>query len=296
MFISVFLIAACAQQSGKRTMTYIVTTDPPGARCIHYGFFEDTELKQTPGQFSGPATGEVRCKKDGYKLHKFDLSGDSHYGVIVDKTVAPGPVKLDAKLELLEDGCSESYKFDPIKGLLPRNPLIGKRALQSTLDAPDLIDNNADRPEAADIVSGYTVLSDTTGFGNQVTYFASDGRAYLWFPGNTAVIPEEWRSEPGKLCIKHPEYSVNAVTKKRGGQWQCVFTGLWSNGVRGRLSGDVFDLSSSGKVPYRRDRDDSPQVFEQDRKKYSKPECGYEDEPFDDIAAARFINSILPQR
>ncbi|MEP1613403.1 MAG: hypothetical protein ABJL72_15950 [Roseobacter sp.] len=87
--------------------------------------------------------------------------------------------------------------------------------------------------------------------GTQVEYHASDGAAYLWYPGNHRIVVGEWKieAEQGskpKKCYRYGTNTYNPVTKRRGGKWNC------SNPIGGHddfLRGNVFGLKP-GPVPF----------------------------------------------
>jgi len=115
--------------------------------------------------------------------------------------------------------------------------------------------------------AGKTYLSFSRGHGFQVNYLAK-GRAWLWYPGNTTVVPEEWKTDTisgtKAICWRHPSDSYNPVTRKSGGSYACESMSLAQKTIVASLSGDPFNLRS-GAVPYRLDRCDAPEEFTFDR-------------------------------
>ena len=104
--------------------------------------------------------------------------------------------------------------------------------------------------DARSSICGKTVFFYENAHGNQVEYFAPDGFAYLWYPGNRVSVPSQWKIEPSllgnaaQICFKYPNRSYNPVTKKFGGKWECrPFFLFESNMNDTKLSGDVFGLS-----------------------------------------------------
>ena len=106
-------------------------------------------------------------------------------------------------------------------------------------------------------------------------YSAADGRTWLWYPGNKAVVEGRWKIEarPARLkgkaisvveiCFTYPG-AYNAVEGKPGDRWDCwpAFEevsdpeGLERRGREVR-AGDVFNLSS-GTIPHVLTRETRP--------------------------------------
>ena len=115
---------------------------------------------------------------------------------------------------------------------------------------------NSDKYSAVDIrdsFKGNTVLFNDSSHGTQIEYFAPDGRAYLWYPGNTSAVRGLWKvqKEPKKvvqLCFMYPQSSYNPTTKQRGGKWECNFHAIVSNTAKAVVAGDPFSLGT-GRIP-----------------------------------------------
>jgi len=103
--------------------------------------------------------------------------------------------------------------------------------------------------------------------GTQVSFYAADGKTYLWYPGNSAVLAGLWKAtdetevngRPARqgrapadyVCFKYPTNSYNPVTKRGGGTWNCARGGeLLYLDDRNVQEGDVYGLSSRGPVPF----------------------------------------------
>lgn len=104
-------------------------------------------------------------------------------------------------------------------------------------------------------LSGRTAKFDGPGHGTQIEFFHPNGRAYLWYPGNTAVVPSEWRIEAGGttnanavICFRYPTRSYNPVTQQFGGQWECRPSTVFGLTMTALIEGDEFNLSS-GRIP-----------------------------------------------
>ena len=113
------------------------------------------------------------------------------------------------------------------------------------------------------VMEAHNKLCDRTLFfyekqhGNQIEYFAPNGFAYLWYPGNRRSVPSQWRLAADKktgtatICFKYPRWGYNPVTKQYGGKWECrPFSRFWSHTNGKPAVGDVFNLSV-GMVPFR---------------------------------------------
>ncbi len=116
---------------------------------------------------------------------------------------------------------------------------------------------------------GNTYLSFSQAHGFQVNYLAANGRAWLWYPGNSAVVPEVWRVDLARnaICWTHPKNSYNPVIKRAGGNELCAPLDLSRRTIVSSLAGDPFKLAS-GRVPYRLQRCKAPDTFAFDRKRY----------------------------
>ena len=110
---------------------------------------------------------------------------------------------------------------------------------------------------------GRTYLSFSSAHGFQVNYLGN-GRAWLWYPGNAAVVPEEWKKDvvagQQALCWRHPANSYNPVTRTPGGGYACESLSLARRTIVAALDGDPFNLQS-GAVPYRLQRCKAPAEF-----------------------------------
>lgn len=116
-----------------------------------------------------------------------------------------------------------------------------------------------------------TYLSFSRAHGFQVNFIGSNGRAWLWYPGNPKAIPETYKFETVNgieaLCWRHPENSFNPVTQTTGGDFKCEPLDFARRTIIAELAGDRFDLAE-GAVPYRLERCAAPQEFEFNRRAY----------------------------
>jgi len=97
---------------------------------------------------------------------------------------------------------------------------------------------------------GKTLKFDSAGHGTQIEYFAPDGKAYLWYPGNTRAVPSNWKvvSPTGTplVCFQYPSQSYNPVTKNFGGEWECQPNTSFAKKLSDIVEGDPFNLQSGG--------------------------------------------------
>lgn len=117
-------------------------------------------------------------------------------------------------------------------------------------------------------VTNTTYLSFSRAHGFQVIYLAPQGKAWLWYPGNRAGVPEEYRrdvvSGQQALCWRHPQNSFNPVTQQRGGSFACQSLQVSQRAIVSSLPGDPFSLRT-GRVPYPLERCTAPSQFRFDR-------------------------------
>ncbi|CUH44961.1 hypothetical protein [Ruegeria atlantica] len=110
--------------------------------------------------------------------------------------------------------------------------------------------------------AGYTYASFDTGHGYQIEYLDSNGRAFLWYPGNRSAVSGEWKIVLDEICYRYDSNTFNPQTLQRGGSWSCDYTGRAGYLVTGYQKGDPFNLRS-GKIPYARSKCDLPKGLNQ---------------------------------
>ncbi|UWQ80167.1 hypothetical protein K3725_03915 [Leisingera sp. S132] len=147
-----------------------------------------------------------------------------------------------ALLCLAVSACTNGVKSDP--GLLDRIDADLSRYNESVFTAAGLTRRYA----------GATTLDYSVQHGTQVEHMASDGRAYLWYPGNQRVVTGEWRTETdargsGRICFRYGRSTFNPVTGQRGGSWNCVRAADFIWAEEEYTTGDPFGLSS-GAIPF----------------------------------------------
>jgi hypothetical protein len=106
-------------------------------------------------------------------------------------------------------------------------------------------------------LAGRTKVFYSHEYGTQVSYYSPDGHEWLWFPGNPVIIPEQWRAEDrptqqAAICFKDPPNTFDAVTLRRGGDWEChLAMNLIPLGSRiAQRKGDIFGLSQRSAPPF----------------------------------------------
>ncbi|MEM1079087.1 MAG: hypothetical protein AAGI09_11205 [Pseudomonadota bacterium] len=117
-----------------------------------------------------------------------------------------------------------------------------------------------------------TYLSFSLAHGFQVNFFAGNGRAYLWYPGNRNVVAEAYKLDvvagQQALCWRHPENSFNPVTRTTGGQFRCESLAMAQRTMAAVVAGDPYRLSE-GNIPYVLDKCVAPEEFVFDRNRFS---------------------------
>ena len=115
---------------------------------------------------------------------------------------------------------------------------------------------------------GNTYLSFDSDHGFQVNYLGPKGRAWLWYPGNSSGVPEDYKVKTKggdkMMCFRHPSNSYNPATRQYGGEFVCMSLNYLKIFKVSVLPGDPFNLAS-GKIPYRLNRCKAPDDFEFDR-------------------------------
>ncbi|MFT6772497.1 MAG: hypothetical protein ACJA1L_000201 [Paracoccaceae bacterium] len=117
-----------------------------------------------------------------------------------------------------------------------------------------------------------TYLSFSKGHGFQVNFIAPEGKSWLWYPGNRAGLPEDYKlgtvSGQKAICWRHPSGSYNPATRTGGGAFQCSNLAFEQRTIVAAPPGDPYALAT-GKLPYRLDRCAAPAEFQFDRKALS---------------------------
>lgn len=98
--------------------------------------------------------------------------------------------------------------------------------------------------------SGLTRMTYDSGHGAQIEYNAPNGRSYLWYPGNSVVLPAYWRMQGDEICYLYPQSSYNPITQTRGGGWECQSAASSLSRTKERARGDLFGLSLRKRPPF----------------------------------------------
>lgn len=98
--------------------------------------------------------------------------------------------------------------------------------------------------------SGLTMMFFEAGHGTQIEYNAPNGRSYLWYPGNSVVLPAYWRIQGDDICYLYPQSSYNPITQTRGGGWECQSASSSLSRTTERARGDIFGLSRTKRPPF----------------------------------------------
>lgn len=131
---------------------------------------------------------------------------------------------------------------------------------------------NAKMAELGDFNKMRAFMSNTTSrssfpaHGNQVWYLSPNGKAFLWYPGNSSVLKGEWKvgiagvttADTGvtvslpSVCFRYPSSSRNPVTREQGGSWECNATVAYFIGINEMRKGDVLNLTED--IPFKLER------------------------------------------
>lgn len=95
-----------------------------------------------------------------------------------------------------------------------------------------------------------TIHTRRQGHGNQIEYADANGKAYLWYPGNSIILEGEWRIQgPESICYRYPEGTFNPETGQEGGEFVCErIQGMGPRMVE-VWDGDVYGLSKLKMPP-----------------------------------------------
>lgn len=105
------------------------------------------------------------------------------------------------------------------------------------------------------LLSGSTRKTHDPFHGTQIEYFAPNGFAYLWYPGNRRAVRSFWKTETDRLfgdtdiCFLYSPRSYNPVTKEFGGSWECREAEESLYLTDEIVRGDPLGLES-GRLPY----------------------------------------------
>jgi hypothetical protein len=132
----------------------------------------------------------------------------------------------------------------------------------------------ADVKTVTDFLTNSTRTSWSEGYGLQVSYASPDGSAYLWFPGNMVVLKGQWKVEratqltggfvfvrigenlvkhdvdAAQICFMYGANTVDAVSQRPGGRWQCQGWNYFKSVAREHKKGDIFGLATRSTAPF----------------------------------------------
>lgn len=109
--------------------------------------------------------------------------------------------------------------------------------------------------QAAKAIGGYTNMSHDSVHGTQVEYMTPDGRTFLWYSGNSIILPGKWKKTGDQICFAYGANTYNPATGQRGGGWECMPFKLWWVSLVERMKGDVLALEGREAVPFKLRRD-----------------------------------------
>lgn len=96
---------------------------------------------------------------------------------------------------------------------------------------------------------GKTVVFFDRSHGTQVAYYTTNGREYLWYPGNRRSLLGFWKTANQQICFRYPNSSINPVTGVAGPEWECSSLRAFSSDIIETVDGDIFSLAS-GSIPF----------------------------------------------
>ena len=110
--------------------------------------------------------------------------------------------------------------------------------------------------ETRKFVSCRTLVTWTGPQGTQVSYLGAGGKAYLWAPGNDAILSGSWRVDPNATSRQSPQpYIAVCVQYQVNAQWDCRPAEILERITMDHADGDVFGLEGRTAVPFRLTRD-----------------------------------------
>jgi hypothetical protein len=109
--------------------------------------------------------------------------------------------------------------------------------------------------QARSHLSNGTQMTFGPGHGTQVEFMQQDGAAFLFYPGNTRIVPGQWKLEQlaggsVALCFKYGANTYNPVTRQSGAGWDCEDIARYKAGVVDSAGGDVLGLARQTSVPF----------------------------------------------
>lgn len=135
-------------------------------------------------------------------------------------------------------------------------PVEGLDKDENTIKAaPTAADIARDSDFFRSFLAGTTIRSYDAQNGNQIEFIAKDGTVRLWYPGNAALVPGRWITEPlnirgaTQICFQYGTDTFNPVMQERGGNWECQGAGNWLARLSEIRNGDPLNLRR--RLPFR---------------------------------------------
>jgi hypothetical protein len=136
-----------------------------------------------------------------------------------------------------------SFGFDELRAI-DDNDVLGDSI--RAINLKPMIDVNA-------LFEDKTIMTHGPGHGTQIEYFDEQGRAYLWYPGNSRVVTGDWALKMPKdryeLCFNYDTPSRNPVTLSTSRKWKCRDLASFTQHTKETRLSDIFDLASK-EVPF----------------------------------------------
>jgi hypothetical protein len=108
--------------------------------------------------------------------------------------------------------------------------------------------------EARQLFANKTIMTFDSSHGTQVEYLDPGGAAFLWYPGNSVIVPSEWRIAAAEtdaiICFRYGSNTYNPATRQAGGNWECRSASRQAARAVERTNGDPFGLARRRAVPY----------------------------------------------
>ncbi len=115
------------------------------------------------------------------------------------------------------------------------------------------LDDDRIRERLKEALSDVTSIVKQTGHGIYVEYTAPDGRLFMWYPGNSAVVTGTWgvseSFSPPRACFKYFSAYHGVTGEYEPNECVAAVQTLSEAYVLDKRAGDVFELSTKG-IPY----------------------------------------------
>jgi hypothetical protein len=129
----------------------------------------------------------------------------------------------------------------------------------------------ADPEVIAAFLGDRTVLTYSPQHGTQVEYISKSGEVFLWYPGNSAILPGSlavlWENASAEIddpqegryrgqvklshvCFRYGANTYNPASGQRGGGFECSPYSSQRERVKETRKGDVFDLAGRSAAPF----------------------------------------------